>query len=74
MAGVEAGGDRQHLHELIRQHSQAAALDVKQHGRVNNLFERIAADPAFAALPLHDLRDPHKFVGRAEQQVHEFHR
>ena len=33
MAGVKAGGDRQELHELVRQHSQAAAAEVKQHGR-----------------------------------------
>ena len=72
MAGVEAGGDRQELHELIRQHSQAAAMDVKQHGLPNNLLQRISRDPAFQSLPLHELVDPQQFIGRAEQQVYEF--
>jgi len=47
MAGVQAGGDRQDLHERIRRHSQAAASEVKDHGRPNDLLKRLAGDPAF---------------------------
>lgn len=72
MAAVEAGGDRQTLHELIRQHSQAAAAEVKLHGRANDLLDRIRNDPAFAKLDFEALLDPHRFVGRAPQQVDEF--
>ena len=48
MAAVAAGGDRQDLHERIRQHSQAAAAVVKNEGGKNDLIARLAADPAFA--------------------------
>ncbi len=72
MEGVSRGGDRQHLHELIRQHSQAAALKVKQEGLANDLIDRLAMDAAFAGLPLHSLTDPKSFIGRSEEQVHEF--
>jgi adenylosuccinate lyase len=67
-----AGGDRQDLHERIRRHSQAAAAEVKQHGRTNDLMERLAADPAFAKTDLAVAMDPKHFVGRAPQQVDEF--
>lgn len=72
MAGVQAGGDRQKLHEVIRVHSQAAALRVKQEGERNDLMERLAKDPAFANVSLASALDPHSFTGRAEQQVYEF--
>ena len=72
MAGVEAGGDRQDLHERIRVHSQAAARQVKELGLPNDLFERLAQDPAFARVNLLSELDPAKFVGRAPQQVDEF--
>ncbi len=72
MAAVAAGGDRQELHERIRQHSQQAAAVVKQQGRSNDLLERLKADPAFASLPLDELMEPSRFVGRAPQQVEEF--
>jgi adenylosuccinate lyase len=52
MAAVAAGGDRQDLHERIRQHSQAAAAEVKQHGRANDLMARLTADKAFAGVDL----------------------
>ncbi|MCR4412217.1 MAG: adenylosuccinate lyase [Thermoguttaceae bacterium] len=72
MAAVAAGGDRQDLHERIRRHSQAAAAVVKQLGRENDLLDRLAADPAFAAVDLRAALDPAKFVGRAPEQVDEF--
>ena len=58
MAGVEAGGDRQHLHELIRQHSHAAALQVKQEAGTNDLLHRLSTDPAFAKLDFQQLLEP----------------
>jgi len=72
MAGVKAGGDRQNLHEKIRQHSQAAAAEVKQHGRPNDLMERLKNDPEFKNIDFGTLMDPKRFVGRAPQQVDEF--
>lgn len=71
---VQAGGDRQEAHELIRVHSIAAARAVKDEGSHNDLLERLANDPAFG-IPLDDLRaaaDPSRFVGRAPVQVDEF--
>ena len=72
MAGVAAGGDRQHLHEVIRVHSQAAALRVKQEGMPNDLLDRLAGDPAFANISVTDVMAPEQYTGRAERQVHEF--
>jgi adenylosuccinate lyase len=72
MAGVKAGGDRQDLHERIRRHSLAAAEQVKQHGRANDLMERLRNDDAFGAVDLEGALDPAKFVGRAPQQVDRF--
>jgi len=72
MATVRAGGDRQELHERIRRHSQAAAEQVKVHGRANDLLDRLKADEAFAAVDIDSLLDPSTFVGRAPQQVDEF--
>jgi adenylosuccinate lyase len=72
MAAVAAGGDRQDLHERIRQHSLAAAAVVKNEGGPNDLMDRIAADPAFAKVDLTCVLDPAQFVGRAPQQVDEF--
>ena len=72
MRGVEAGGDRQELHELIRVHSQAAGQEVKQHGRANDLMERLANDPAFAKVDLSGTLDPQQFIGRAPEQVDDF--
>lgn len=71
---VQAGGDRQEAHELIRVHSIAAARAVKDDGSHNDLLERLAGDPAFG-IPLDDLRaaaEPSRFVGRAPEQVDEF--
>jgi adenylosuccinate lyase len=74
MAMVRAGGDRQEVHERIRQHSVAAGEQVKEHGRDNDLFERLRDDPMFAPIHDHlrDLLDPAAFVGRAPQQVRAF--
>jgi adenylosuccinate lyase len=72
MAGVRAGGDRQALHEKIRQHSLAAAEQVKQHGRPNDLIERLRQDPAFAAVDFSQVLEPSRFIGRAPQQVDRF--
>jgi adenylosuccinate lyase len=72
MAGVRAGGDRQQLHELIRRHSQAAAEQVKSHGRPNDLIHRLQQDPAFGKLNINQLLDPAHFIGRAPQQTEHF--
>ncbi len=72
MAAVAAGGDRQDLHERIRQHSQAAAAVVKGEGGKNDLLERLAADEAFAGVDLASVLEPSQFVGRAPEQVDEF--
>ena len=72
MEAVAAGGDRQQLHEQIRQHSQAAAARVKQEGRPNDLLERLAGDELFASVNLEALMEASQFVGRAPQQVEAF--
>ena len=72
MAAVEAGGDRQVLHEAIRTHSQAAATRVKEEGLDNDLIQRLKQDETFSSLDIDSLVDPHSFVGRAPQQVDEF--
>ena len=71
MAAAKAGGDRQELHEQIRQHSHAAAAEVKS-GRANDLMERLKGDAAFADIDVDALLEPAAFVGRAPQQVDEF--
>ncbi|MFO0035801.1 MAG: adenylosuccinate lyase, partial [Planctomycetota bacterium] len=72
MAAVEAGGDRQHLHEKIRQHSQTAGARVKIEGLENNLLELLQADPDFAGVNFGSVLDLQSFVGRAPEQVDEF--
>lgn len=72
MAAVAAGGDRQDLHERIRGHSQAAAAQVKGHGKPNDLLDRLAADKAFAAVDLAAAVDPATLTGRSAEQVDEF--
>lgn len=71
---VNAGGDRQAVHEVIRVHSIAAARAMKDEGKANDMLERLAKDPAFP-VPSEDLAavtDPMRFVGRAPQQVDDF--
>lgn len=72
MAAVARGGDRQDLHERIRQHSHAAAAVVKQEGKPNDLLDRLANDEAFAGVDIRAATDPALFVGRAPEQVDEF--
>ena len=74
MDAVKAGGDRQELHERIRELSMEAGKNVKVEGKENNLLELIAADPAFnlSLEKLQKTMDPKKYVGRAPQQVAEF--
>jgi adenylosuccinate lyase len=72
MAAVKRGGDRQELHERLRQHALAAGEQVKVHGRPNDFIARVQADAAFAGLDVQKLLDPKAFVGRAPQQVEEF--
>ena len=74
MDAVKAGGDRQELHERIRELSMEAGKNVKVNGEENNLLELIAADPAFG-LSLEDLKktmEPSRYVGRAPEQVDAF--
>ena len=73
MDAVKAGGDRQELHERIRQHSVAAGRVVKEEGKPNDLVQRIAADPAFDMTEEQIMANkPENFVGRAPEQVEEF--
>ena len=74
MDAVKAGGDRQELHERIRELSMEAGRNVKEKGMDNNLLELIAADPAFG-LSIEELKetmDPSKYTGRAAYQVDHF--
>ena len=74
MECVKAGGDRQALHERIREHSMESARRVKQEGADNDLIERIRKDDAFAAIRdrLDGILDPVNFIGRAPAQTEEF--
>ena len=74
MDAVKAGGDRQELHERIRQLSMEAAKTVKEEGKPNDLLDRIAADPAFkiSKEALQKVMKPENYVGRAPEQTTEF--
>ena len=74
MESVKRGGDRQELHERIREHSMAAAQRVKGEGLDNDLIERIINDDSFdlSKEEILGIIDPNKFVGRAPSQVVEF--
>lgn len=75
MAGVEKGGSRQELHEVIKTHSLAAGKVVKEEGRDNDLLQRLAADDAMP-FTLADLEgivsNFQQFTGRAGKQTEEF--
>lgn len=74
MDAVKKGGNRQELHERIRELSMEAAKVVKMEGKDNNLLELIAADPAFNMTleELQETMDPSKYVGRSSRQVDDF--
>lgn len=74
MDAVKAGGDRQELHERIRELSMEAGKNVKVHGQENNLLELIANDPAFNMTlgELEKSMDPAKYTGRSKEQVDTF--
>lgn len=74
MACVKAGGDRQELHEAIREHSMEAGRQVKEFGKDNDLMERLANDPVFAPVKdqLGELLEPSLYIGRCPEQVDEF--
>ncbi len=74
MAAVKRGGDRQTLHEVIREHAMAAGRMVKEEGQPNDLLERIAKDPRFG-LDLADIEkllNPADYIGRCPEQVESF--
>ena len=82
MECVKLGGDRQHYHEVIRQHAQAAGFRVKNEGAENDLLDRLKADknfwgkarggPLTAELNWDGLMDPMKYVGRSVEQTERF--
>ena len=74
MKAVEKGGNRQELHERLRQHAIAAGKQVKEEGLPNDMVDRVAADPAFGLTKEEIVAGlvPENFVGRAPQQVDEF--
>jgi adenylosuccinate lyase len=72
MAAVQAGGDRQDLHERIRVHAMAAANRLKDGAADNDLLDRIRSDPAFPPLDFQGLLEPRRYIGRSAQQVEAF--
>ena len=74
MKAVKKGGDRQELHERLREHAVAAAAVVKQEGKPNDMIARVEADPAFG-LSREEIEaelSPEAFTGRSAEQVTEF--
>ena len=74
MKAVKKGGDRQVLHEIIREHAQAAAVVVKKQGKPNDLISRIEADDRFglSKAEIEECVDPKDFIGLCPLQVDEF--
>ncbi|MGD0078243.1 MAG: adenylosuccinate lyase [Sedimentisphaerales bacterium] len=72
MAAVKEGGNRQSLHEKIRQHAQEAAAQVKQEGKHNDLIERLKDDPDFENVNFAKVLNPDDYIGRAPRQVDNF--
>ncbi len=74
MDSVKRGGDRQVLHEKIREYSMKAGEQVKKYGNENNLVELIANDSAFGMSKeeIEAILEPKNFVGRAPEQTIEF--
>ncbi|MDD5938372.1 MAG: adenylosuccinate lyase [Clostridiales bacterium] len=74
MDAVKKGGDRQAIHERIRQLSLEAGHTIKEEGKPNDLIDRIAADPIFG-LSREEIEahlDASRYIGRCPQQVEEF--
>jgi adenylosuccinate lyase len=71
MAGVAAGGDRQAVHECVRQHSHAVTAGIKE-GVTNDLLERLRSDPLLAKVDFDAIVEHGGFVGRAPEQVDDF--
>ena len=72
MAAVQAGGDRQDLHERIRVHAMAASEQLKEGAARNDLLDRIRNDAAFPRLDFERILDPSRYTGRSAAQVDEF--
>jgi len=72
MAAVKKGHDRQAVHEIIREHSQAAAQRVKEHAEPNDLLDRLAGETCFEGIDLSAVLEPSQYIGRAPQQVDTF--
>ena len=72
MAAVARGGDRQALHERIREQSHAVTASLKAGASVNDLVDRLKAEPGFSKVDWKQVLDPAQFIGRAPQQVDEF--
>ncbi len=74
MEAVKRGGNRQELHEKIREYSMQVTKEVKLEGKPNTLIAKMAADPAFMMneAELNSLLEPSKYIGRSKEQVEEF--
>ncbi len=74
MHGVKQGGDRQELHEIIRQYSVEVAKNIKLYGKENDLIDRIRSDKRFniTQSDIDELCDPMNFVGMAPEQTEDF--
>lgn len=73
---VQHGGNRQHVHEAIREHAVAVAAEVKEQGLPNNLIARICADERFPQIVRDELKvkalDPKDYLGTSVRQVARF--
>ena len=72
MAAVQAGGDRQELHEKIRRHSFNAGHIMKNSGKPNDLITRLKNDTAFSKVDFRLVLNPNHYIGRAPEQTDEF--
>jgi len=72
MEAVARGGDRQELHERIRQHAQKAGEQVKKHAKPNDLIDRLKSDPAFAKINWSRVLDAKRYVGLAPHQTRDY--
>ena len=72
LEAARRGGDRQHLHEVIRTASMEAARRIKEEGKDNDLLDRLRQTPEFASVPFDDVVVPARFIGRAPDQVDRF--